>query len=1099
MLIKISNLLNLRLFRLFSIIILASILFSSFDVYAQKKKKDNTEKDPLSSATFSSLKFRGIGPAFTSGRINDIAVNPLNHSEYYLAVASGGVWKTINSGTTWSPIFDNYGAYSIGAVVIDPNDSETVWVGTGEYNSQRAIGYGDGVYKSTNGGKSFKNMGLKNSEHIGRIRIDPRNSDVVYVASQGPLWGPGGDRGLYKTKDGGENWDKILDISENTGITDILLDPRNPDVIYAASYQRRRHVWTLINGGPESAIYKSVDGGKSFNKIRSGLPSGNLGRIGLAMSPINPDYVFAIIETAGNSGGFYRTTNAGKSWTKMSNHVSNSPQYYNRIYCDKFDIDKIWSMETRNVLSKDGGKTFVPFGNSGKHVDNHCFWQDPNDSNHIMIGSDGGLYESFDDAKTWLFKRNLPVTQFYRVAVDNDLPFYNVYGGTQDNNSFGGPSRTFTRNGAINEDWIVTCGGDGFFQAVDPTDPNIVYSESQHGGLVRYDKKSGMATGIKPQPPAGEYYNFNWNAPFLLSPHKPGRIYFGAQKLLKSEDYGNSWVQVSPDLIRGIDRNTLPVMGVIQNINAVSKNRSTSVYGAIVSLTESELQEGLLYVGSDDGLIHVSQNGGGEWTKIENIEGVPDMTFVSCLLTSQHETNTVYASFDNRKRSDFLPYIFKSTDAGSSWINIAANLPKNGTVHSIAEDHINPDLLFAGTEFGAFMSLNGGKKWIQMKAGLPVIPIRDIKIHERENDLILASFGRGFFILDDYSPIRNFKPEILENEAYIFPIKDGLMFNQTSSHGGQGATVYSAPNPPYGVTFTYFVKSSNKTLKSKRMSAQSKATKDGTKPPYPTWADLRAEDEEEAAFLFFSIFDEKDKLIKTIKTRERTGINRISWNYSTDGEPGTRFSGAKANNMANPNRGLTAIPGNYKLKLSRNVSGKITELAGPVSFSFSIWNNFTFPVKDYDKIIAYVEKATKLSNAVQASVMVHGELSQKIQLIKHILYSNNGSPAELLNEAKKIESQLKNIGIVFNGNPLISKYYETQPPGLNSRARGLSRASMFIDLPGSIEEQYDIVSKEYPPVREQILKLKSEISQLEIKLKKAGFPWIPGQDLPDWK
>lgn len=1086
-------------FRIISFIFIAGIILSSFPVHAQRNNKDKEVKDPVTTGTFSALKFRNIGPAFTSGRINDIAVNPENHSEYYLAVASGGVWKTVNSGTTWQPVFDNYGAYSIGSVVLDPSDTQTVWVGTGEYNSQRAIGYGDGVYKSTNGGKSFKNMGLKKSEHIGRIRIDPRDSDIVYVAAQGPLWGPGGDRGLYKTTDGGKTWKNILDISENTGITDVLLDPRNPDIIYAASYQRRRHVWTLVNGGPETALYKSVDAGKTFKKMTSGLPSGDMGRIGLAISSVDPDYIFAIIEAAGNSGGFFRSANCGKSWTRMSNHVSNSPQYYNRIYCDKFDIDKIWSMETRNMISYDGGKTFVSFGNSGKHVDNHCFWQDPGDSNHILIGSDGGLYESFDHAKTWLFKRNLPVTQFYRVAIDNDIPFYNVYGGTQDNNSFGGPSRVFSRSGAINEDWIVTCGGDGFFQAVDPTNPDIVYSESQHGGIVRYDKKSGMATSIKPQPPAGEYYNFNWNAPFLISPHKSSRIYFAAQKLLKSEDYGNSWVQVSPDMTRKIDRNTLPVMGIIQNIDAISKNRSTSVYGAIVSLSESELKEGLLYVGTDDGLIHVSQNGGEEWTKIDNIKGVPDMTFVSCLLASQHETNTVYASFDNRKRSDYLPYIFRSTDAGKTWINIAANLPENGTVHSIAEDYIDPDLLFAGTEFGAFMSLNGGKKWIQMKSGLPVIPIRDIKIHERENDLVLASFGRGFYILDDYSPIRNFKAEILDKEGYIFPIKDGLMYNQTSSHGSQGATVYTAPNPPYGVTFTYFVKNSTKTKKSKRISAQNKARKDGTKPPYPTWDELRAEEEEEGAFLFFSIFDENQKLIKTIKTREKKGISRITWNYSTDSEPISRLSGGKASNMASPGRGLTAIPGNYKVVLSRNVGGEITELADPVDFSFNMWNNYTFPVKDYEKIYAYVEKSVKLSNAVQATVVLHGELSEKIQLIKQLLYSNNGLPAELMNEAKKIETRLKDIGIVFNGDPIISKHYEAQPPGLNSRARSLGRASMFVDLPKTAEEQYDIVAKEYPAVRDKVLSIKSEIKGMETKLINAGFPWLPGQNLPDWK
>ncbi len=618
----------MKLFFVFLLVVsLALISNSGFS-----RQKESKPPEDFSSEMFNGLKFRSIGPAFTSGRISSIAVNPSDNSTWYVAAASGGVWKTTNCGTSWTPIFDDQGSYSIGTVSIDPVNPSVVWVGTGENNSQRSVSYGDGVYRSEDGGKSWKNVGLKKSEHIARIVIDPRNTNVVYVASQGPLWGPGGDRGLFKTTDAGKTWKNILSVSENTGVTDVVMDPKNPDMLIAASYQRRRHVWTLIDGGPESAMYKSTDAGATWNKVTSGLPSGEVGRIGLAISPADSRVVYASIEASDKKGGIFRSTDYGASWEKRNGYDATA-MYYATIYGDPKNADRMYVMNFLIMVSNDGGKTLQTLGEKSKHVDNHCMWVDPSNTNHYLVGCDGGLYESFDRAATWAFKSNLPVVQMYDVDVDNTLPFYYVYGGTQDNNSFGGPSRTRSSSGIVNSDWYVTTGGDGFQSRIDPEDPNTVYSESQYGGLVRFDRKTGEQMGIQPQAGIGEEpLRWNWDSPIIVSPHLHTRIYFAANKLFRSDDRGDTWKAVSGDLTRQIDRNALPVMGKVWGVDAVAKNASTSLYGNCVALSESPKQEGLIYVGTDDGLIHVTENGGAQWRKLEKFPTVPERTYVSRLL-----------------------------------------------------------------------------------------------------------------------------------------------------------------------------------------------------------------------------------------------------------------------------------------------------------------------------------------------------------------------------------------------------------------------------------------------------------------------------------
>ena len=582
------------------------LYFQTHSQETEKKKND----------VLSGLSFRNIGPAFASGRVSDFAVNPTNHSEYYVSFAGGHIWKTSNNGTTFTPIFEKQGAYSIGCLQLDPNNHAVIWAGTGENNHQRSVSYGDGVYKSLDAGKTWKNMGLKNARQIGMIAIDPRDSNIVFVAAEGSVWGPGGDRGLYKTQDGGKTWTRVLYISENTGVNNVLIDAKNPDIMYATSEQRRRHVNIRIGGGPESAIWKSTDAGNTWRKLSSGIPNVDKGGIGIAISPVNHNYVYAIIEAAMGKGGFFRSTDQGESWEKMSNY-NTSGQYYGEIVCDPVDLNTIYATETYSKVSHDGGKTWKNIGNNKRHVDDHALWIDPSNTRHFMIGGDGGVYETFDAGKEFIHKTNLPVTQFYRVNVDNDYPFYNVYGGTQDNNSFGGPSQTTYSDGISRCEWTVTLGGDGYWQAIDPKNPNIVYSEYQYGNLFRFDKKSGERISIKPLPRPGEdTYKWNWNTPFILSPHNNKRLYIAANKVFRSDDRGMSWKVISDDITRKIPRDTWPVMGRYWSVDAVAKNVSTSLYGMAVSLAESPVKEDLLYVGTDDGVIQVSENAGISWKKI---------------------------------------------------------------------------------------------------------------------------------------------------------------------------------------------------------------------------------------------------------------------------------------------------------------------------------------------------------------------------------------------------------------------------------------------------------------------------------------------------
>jgi len=1071
---------------------------------AQKKKevvKESEKKEAgLTSSTFGGLSFRSIGPAWASGRISDFAVNPKNHSEIYAGVGAGNIWKTINNGTTWTPVFDKYGAYAIGCLTMDPENPSVVWAGTGENTHQRQLGYGDGVYKTEDAGASWKNMGLKESRQIGMITIDPRNTDVVYVAAEGSIWGPGGERGIYKTTDGGNTWNKVLDISENTGVNNIVPDPRNPDVLYATSEQRRRHVFTKIGGGPESAVYKSKDAGKTWNKIMTGLPTVDIGGMGIAISPVNPDVLYLIMEAAGESSGFYRSVNRGASWEKMSTYAS-SGQYYNEIYCDPKDVDKVYSTETISKVTTDAGKTWTAIGNNQRHVDDHALWIDPNDTKHIYIGGDGGIYESFDEGKNWIFKSNLPVSQFYRVSVDNALPFYNVYGGTQDNNSMGGPSRNINRDGVVNADWKVTVGGDGFWVAIDPEDDNLVYTESQYGNAALWDKKSEESISIRPVPRKGEKtYRWYWDTPIVISPHQKERIYMAANKVFRSDNRGRSWEVISEDLTRNEDRNQFKVMGKYWSIDAVAKDVSTSLWGLIVSLAESKVKKDLLYAGTDDGVIAVTEDGGRNWTRMTTFPGIPEYTYVSDILPDKFDENVVYATFNNMLNDDFKPYILKSNDKGKTWTALTNNLPANGTIHTIEQDNINPNLLFAGSEFGFYFSIDGGNEWIGFKSGLPTIAVRDIALQERESDLVIGTFGRGIYILDDYTPLRNFKKDMIEKEAFIFPVKDSKMFVQSNGFENQGSAYFKSPNPDFGSTITYFVKDVPKTAKAIRQEKEKALFEKGEPIPQPSIADLDAEAKEIKPYLIFTITDENNNIVKRIYKAASKDVNRITWNYTYESispVTATKYDPIGGTVGRRGGGGIQVMPGTYRVSMAIFAKGETKELSGPVTFVCKPLGLATFMATDQKTKYVWLDEASDFSRKMYGAMNYTGELVNKVNAVMQAIHQTPAASAELMKEAERINSELDKIMFIFNGPEAKASQEELPPMEMTMSQRLSEMASASYGTSGDIstiaKEQLDILKSEFPPVLARVKKAGDDLQKLDRQLDEVKAPWTPGR------
>lgn len=1066
------------------------VLFFSNTVFGQT---DNENSNNTYNKNFSALAFRNIGPAINSGRISDIAIHPNDENTWIVGVASGGVWKTTNHGTTFKPIFDTQKSYSIASVTYSQSNPNTIWVGTGENNNQRSVAYGDGVYKSIDGGKSFKYMGLEKSEHIGNIIIHPTNENIVWVAAYGPLWSDGGERGVYKTTDGGITWNKTLEISDKTGIAEIAIDPENPEIIYASAHQRRRHVYTYIGGGPECGLYKSVDGGNTWKTINNGLPKENMGRIGIAVSPANTNIIYAIAEGRNGKGGFFKSTNKGASWVKQSDYTT-SGNYYQEIICDPKDENKVFSMNTYLHHTEDGGKTFKRTGESKKHVDNHTIWINPKNTNHWVVGCDGGIYETYNHAKNWKFYANLPVTQFYRVAVDNAYPFYNVYGGTQDNNSMGGPSATQKRTGISNSDWFITNGGDGFESQIDPLDPNISYAQAQYGWLVRYDKQSGEKIGIQPMPSENEEaYRWNWDAPLLISNHDNKTLYFAANKLFKSEDRGNSWKTISPDLTQQIDRNKLEVMGQVWGMDAVMKNKSTTIYGNIVALDESPLKQGLIYAGTDDGLIQITENDGVSWRKIDQIKAVPPNTYVNDLTTSLCDENTVFSVFNNHKNGDFKPYVFKSTNKGKSWINISSNLPENGAVFCIRQDHVNPNLLFVGTEFGVFFTINSGESWQQLKSGLPTIAIRDLEIQKRENDLVLASFGRGFYILDDYSPLRQLTKETEEKNAFLFPIKDAKLFVPSNPEtGSEGASYYRAKNPTYGAVFTIHIKATKENLSAKRQKTEQELERDKNPVNYPNLETLRTEKKQGSERLIWIIKDANGKEINRIISSLTEGISRINWNLRTKTTDPVRVRNNRGKVYSNNDYGSLVSPGNYTVEVVYEYNGE-TELYIPkTEFKVIQINKPALVNENQDQNLAFGQKILELNRKVSGLEKLVEESLEQLNLFETVVIEYPNTPLSLLSDIKTTRELLDTVQLVLYGDEIKKSLEFETAPSLTGRLSTVQWQRYGTTSPPT-QTQLDaveIAEKQYNSIRTNVNLVLEKIEELKSKLVDANLPYI---------
>ena len=1056
---------------------------------------------------FKSLSPRLIGPAYPSGRISDFAFNPAAAHHYYVATASGGVWETTDNGISWKPIFDKYGSYATSDIEMDPNNPKTLWLGTGENNAQRSVANGDGVYKSIDGGKSWKNVGLKDSGHIGRIWINPADSDHVRVSSQGPLWSKGGDRGLYETKDGGESWDRILDIDEHTGINEFVVDPDNPDIIVASSYQRRRHVWTLINGGPGSGIHRTTDGGKTWTKISSGLPTGDLGRIGMTSAKSDPALIYAIIEADDKGKGVYASKDFGVTWEKRSSHMTVSPQYYNELFVDPSNADTVYSADTFTHVSKDGGRTWSQLSVRARHVDDHAMWIDPNNSNHMYIGGDGGVYETFDGGTKWRHINNLPITQFYRITPDNDAPFYNVCGGTQDNNSLCAPSRTNQIHGIVNSDWRIILGGDGYKAVSDPTDPNIVYTQYQYGGLARFDKRSGERVYITPQPESGEnQYKWNWNTPIVLSPHKSTRLYYAAEKLFVSEDRGDNWRAISPDLTRQIDRNALEVMDRVWSVDAIAKNDSTSIYGSVIGLSESPLQEGLIYAGTDDGLMQVTEDGGANWRTVDSFKGVPDMSLIEDIITSVHDESTAYAVIDNHKRGDYKPYIIKTTDKGKKWKLVSGNLPERGTVHTVAEDHENPDLLFAGTEYGLFYTQDGGDSWHQIKGGFPTVSVRDIEIQRRENDLVIATFGRGIYILDDYAPLRTKNADVTGAVATLFPVRDAWQYIVADNwgrteKGSMGDQFWRAENPPFGAVFSYYLKDSLKTDKERRQENEVKLQKDGKDTPYPDFDTLRSQDAEEKPAVILTIRDESGAVVRRLAGKTGKGLHRTAWDL--------RYDAPDAVSLTTRERilpweseiiGPMALPGTYTVEMHTRIKGDLTKVGDTQSFVVKSLGLSDEETKDRPALLAFQQKTAALQRAVILAGQASRDMANRITYLEAAFLRTAGASDAHRSQLSALKNRLTVMNRALRGDRSIAAINEPVPMSITARIGSILFGHWGSQAPatGVHQKAYDIAAAEFTDVLAEMKSIAADLEALETAMGNAGAPATPGR-LPDWK
>jgi photosystem II stability/assembly factor-like uncharacterized protein len=870
---------------------------------------------PNSSDKLKNLEFRELGPAVMGGRIDDFAVVESNPNIVFVGVASGGVWKTTNNGTTWEPVFDKESVSTIGDIAIAPSDASIVWVGTGEPNNRQSSSWGDGVYKSADGGKTWQKMGLAATHHIGRIVIHPKNPDVVYVAALGHLWGANAERGVYKTTDGGKTWAQVLKINEDTGVSDLAMDPQSPDTLYAAAYQRRRTPYGFNGGGPDGAIYKTTDGGATWKKLTKGLPyenGGETGRIGLDIYRKDPNIVYALVQH--EKGGIYRSEDQGETWKKMSD-TNPRPSYYSQVRVDPNNDLRIWVLGAAMYFSEDGGKTFSTQRVQKIHGDYHAMWIDPADSNHLITGSDGGIHWSYDTGKSWDFINTIAIGQFYEVGLDNEKP-YHICGGLQDNASWCGPSMSFARDGIANEDWMLLPGGDGFYAQIDPVESWIVYSESQDGFIDRRDLRTGQRRSIKPEAKAGEpHYRFQWNSPMAISAQDHKTIYYGGNYLFKSTDRGDTWTRLGGELTSNVDRNKLPIFGKTPDKNTLSRHDGVQEYPTITTLSESPLTSNVLWVGTDDGNLQVTRDAGKNWKNVApKVPGVPKGTYVSRVVASKNAEGMAYVTFDGHRGDDYGVYLFVTTDYGENWKAIRNGIPDSaGSMHVLREHPRNQNLLFAGTEFGLWVSWDRGANWTALKNNFPTVPVDDIEIQARENDLVLATHGRSIWVFDDLTPIENFDASVARTDVTFFQPRAATLWHLRGRRWSAGQKMFTAKNPPYGAILNYYLKEAvpPETPKSEQ---DEKDKKDKPADTDKAKADAATKKEGKTKI---SVYEKDGKLVREFDGPGAAGVNRTNWDlrYDSPAEPTEEQKEAVAAGYGFGPRGPLVEPGEYTIKI----------------------------------------------------------------------------------------------------------------------------------------------------------------------------------------
>ncbi len=1098
--------------------IIKAIAMLSLAFFATAFAQEDEKPEPgFNEATFKGLEMRSIGPAFMSGRIADIVIDPTDPSTWYVGVGSGGVWKTDNAGTTWTPVFDNEGSYSIGCLALDPSNTNTVWVGTGENVSGRHVGYGDGIYRSRDGGQSWENMGLEDSEHIGMIRIDPRDSDTIFVAVQGPLWSGGGDRGLYKSTDGGENWRKVLgdgfgnkdEDDQYTGVNEVHMDPRNPDVMYAVTWQRLRNVAVVMDGGPGTGIHKSVDGGETWRELTNGLPDEMMGKTGLAISPQDPDTIYATIELDNRTGGFWRSDDGGESWEKKNDYLSSAtgPHYYQEIFASPHFEGHVYQMDALMRMTQDGGDTFIPQPAENKHGDHHALAFREDDPNYLLIGTDGGVYESFDLGETWRFIKNLPITQYYKVAVDYDEPFYNVYGGTQDNNSQGGPSRTMNMVGIRTSDWFVTLFGDGHQSAVDPNNPDIIYAQWQQGNLTRFDRRTGEQVYIKPQAREGEAPDrFNWDAPILISPHDSKTLYFGTQRVWKSDNYGDSWTPISGDLTRNENRVRQPIMGRTWSYDAPRDLWAMSQFNTITSLSESPLVEGLVYVGTDDGLIQITEDGGANWKTIDSLPGVPKRFFVNDIKADLHDADTVYVVVDDHKSGDLAPYILKSENRGGSWKSISGNLPERHILWRVVQDHVKPELMFVGSEFGVFFTVNAGRTWTKLKGGAPNIAFRDLVIQTRENDLVGATFGRSFYILDDYTPLRDVSEDMLDSGSVLFPVRKAdwyvprrpLGCDEPTCKASQGDSFYTAPNPAFGATFTYYLAEEIMSSKDARREVEKEKEAENEDVVAADWDTVIAESREDAPAIVFLIAHPDGSIINQVVAPATAGFNRVAWDLRYPSvEP---WEPVAEGEEPHEGAGILIVPGSYSVSMHKRVDGVMTDLGQKQTFNVvSIRPDPVLAGSTQQQRVLFEAQVDELMRAAMGSSTAVDAVIAELDAVKATLHRSmtDGSLYELANT---IQQGLRESGEKLTGNELRDFYNDLEIMSVGARlwhAR-FDPTSSAHGPTAAQKESLRIARKLYDETVAELTQLVDvDYAALKEAMDIAKVPWTPGRGLQE--